>query len=880
MSEKLFKKFAVDEKLKFKECINTIMNSIYFRKLADKTQVIISLTGPNVRTRLTHTVEVARIARDLSKELGLNEDLAEAIALAHDIGHTPFGHVGERTLKEIMCGCNTFKNTIKIKPNNYGFKHNLQSALLVKEIFEDENNFERVNYIFWGVAAHSNMTWAHKDSGHDNEILIHCDHCEKVYNCDFNSNEKQSESCPEEKKCKHNFKDYKEKNINNHCSPWICARILNSNSPEKLEKVTRCITECDFVDFWSYRSENYNKYQYFKYLFDFPFFNYYYVPYFYDLLINHETDDHIDFVSFEAVVVNIADEIAQRRQDFEDGIQQKLIDVKEGLQKLNPLILESESLYKDVESNELFKLDIERICSTKDQIEKLSEKILEYEKKYGKSISRYLLDVDKGITKSNELIKDREQLDIQEIDKIRKFNEDMQQKTKEFKENLEKLKIVDPDYFIIRQKQISELGQIIVDFFKAIFLLKIKKVYIQEHEECKSFKPNRLYETFFNFLATRNSGKDFIKFEKWYIEFPWENFDDREKDDIINKEYFLKDYLDRLIKGDNNQIDKGMVDIVNKVIVNNYTKNESGKKLNKIKVDLDIKNLINIQEIIDNKALKKRFQPYLRNAEQSRNKAKSNNTIYFDDLNSLDLIKYLYMYKKLYNINDWEKEGFNAFKKSFLSNANQALMRFVVFEKKEEYNEKKFKDAMDTFEGFYKDLILKSESVEKNDGKSAFIIRRLFKGYISNPHQLPDKVLERIWKDIKPFFIDDDKLKVVFDKIHDGIKKSIGKKGYPRERLLEITFEKPEPKEGWERYPKEICELGKATKKLKKCFKYKLEELKIYQIREILNNPVLKASEDWNQVLYRGITNHIASLTDREALSEYEKLYFTTVELS
>jgi dGTPase len=99
MSEKILEEYAIGRSLKFKDCINTIMNSTYFRKLAEKTQVIISLTGPNVRTRLTHTVEVARIARDLAEDLGLNEDLAEAIALAHDIGHTPFGHVRGKNFK-------------------------------------------------------------------------------------------------------------------------------------------------------------------------------------------------------------------------------------------------------------------------------------------------------------------------------------------------------------------------------------------------------------------------------------------------------------------------------------------------------------------------------------------------------------------------------------------------------------------------------------------------------------------------------------------------------------------------------------------------------------------------------------------------------------
>ena len=104
--------FPQENRKDISDCINLIMNTLSFRKLAGKTQVILSLAGPDVRTRLTHTIEVSRIAKEICSRLDLNADLAEAIALAHDIGHTPFGHVGERTLREIMCGCNTLGGKI------------------------------------------------------------------------------------------------------------------------------------------------------------------------------------------------------------------------------------------------------------------------------------------------------------------------------------------------------------------------------------------------------------------------------------------------------------------------------------------------------------------------------------------------------------------------------------------------------------------------------------------------------------------------------------------------------------------------------------------------------------------------------------------------
>src|SRR5690606_8559332 len=85
-----------------------IIHSTAFRRLQHKTQVFLHHEGHHFRTRLTHTLEVSQIARSIARALALNEDLAEAIALAHDLGHTPFGHAGERVLERLMApygGC-------------------------------------------------------------------------------------------------------------------------------------------------------------------------------------------------------------------------------------------------------------------------------------------------------------------------------------------------------------------------------------------------------------------------------------------------------------------------------------------------------------------------------------------------------------------------------------------------------------------------------------------------------------------------------------------------------------------------------------------------------------------------------------------------------
>jgi len=124
-----------------------IVHSTGFRRLEYKTQVFVNHEGDLFRTRLTHSIEVAQIGRALARALDLNEDLTEAIALAHDLGHTPFGHAGQDALNKCM--------------SNYGgFEHNLQSLRVVDVLEEKYAEFEGLNLTFEtreGILKHCSL---------------------------------------------------------------------------------------------------------------------------------------------------------------------------------------------------------------------------------------------------------------------------------------------------------------------------------------------------------------------------------------------------------------------------------------------------------------------------------------------------------------------------------------------------------------------------------------------------------------------------------------------------------------------------------------------------------------------------------------------------
>lgn len=151
-----------------------IIHSRAFRRLNGKTQVFNATKGDHYRTRLTHSLEVSQISRTIGKALGLHEDLIEAIALGHDLGHTPFGHVIERTLHDILK--HNEIESIKIKLQG-GFKHNFQSIHLVDNIEMGNNDTRGLNLttaVRDGILKHTGVKIKSKYLQEKEEVSYEC----------------------------------------------------------------------------------------------------------------------------------------------------------------------------------------------------------------------------------------------------------------------------------------------------------------------------------------------------------------------------------------------------------------------------------------------------------------------------------------------------------------------------------------------------------------------------------------------------------------------------------------------------------------------------------------------------------------------------------
>ena len=144
---RLFKEERPSGRSEFQRDRDRIIHSTAFRRLEYKTQVFVNHEGDLFRTRLTHSLEVAQIGRSIARNLHLNEDLVEAISLAHDLGHTPFGHAGQDALNTCM-------------KSHGGFEHNLQSLRVVDQLEDHYGAFDGLNLCFEtreGILKHCSL---------------------------------------------------------------------------------------------------------------------------------------------------------------------------------------------------------------------------------------------------------------------------------------------------------------------------------------------------------------------------------------------------------------------------------------------------------------------------------------------------------------------------------------------------------------------------------------------------------------------------------------------------------------------------------------------------------------------------------------------------
>lgn len=149
-----------DFRTDFQRDRDRIIHCNAFRRLKHKTQVFLIPHSDHYRTRLTHTLEVSQISRTVACALGLNEDLTEAIALGHDLGHTPFGHDGERALSRLM-------------PN--GFSHNLQGKRVVELLEKDGRGLNLTAEVIDGIVGHTTSGAAHEPFTREGMVVRLCD---------------------------------------------------------------------------------------------------------------------------------------------------------------------------------------------------------------------------------------------------------------------------------------------------------------------------------------------------------------------------------------------------------------------------------------------------------------------------------------------------------------------------------------------------------------------------------------------------------------------------------------------------------------------------------------------------------------------------------
>jgi len=908
--------------LDFNEQIDKIVNLHFFRKLAGKTQVILSLTGPSVRTRLTHTVEVARIARKLCDTLGLNSDLAEAIALAHDLGHTPFGHVGERTLKEIMCGCDTLKGKINETDFvNSGFKHNLQSFRVLNTLEKVSDQKNSWPYILWGVAAHSSMTWSKPYSGIENEILISCRHCDRVYSCFYH----------EKKECKRNI--HEKKKIEE--PTFHIAQFSNLNIVELYQSISNDGYDIESTKLIEWLNEV--------------------------LVTKNFCDQIMDKIKLDNISGDGLKKIASLKDKYDNsGAMNDLMllnrfllqeaypllpKIKIEVNTCQPVFCAKRGIYKfRNEVNEplqpgekkedfigWFKDRDQIFCNKKCYLSELAThkidrevmvRMFPYFFDHPFPNSFYAPDFFEYFGKTNKDYISVEAVIVSQADEIAQRQQDLEDavSAKLISFNLAKdevKKLTARDEHPTDQKG---LGEKIVDFY----VDSLKKTTIENFDKfAPSEKPKNHQRINIHCLINilHSFDNEVKRKQDWIIE------QIRQKDipALTNLEaYFQLDYTPSylyLVIYD--MLDKermyGEYDFCRKLLP------KLSEKFPVIAIDNEDVSEIEIIDGIDKlrDALmvnyKKEFEYFIK---PDNYKDDPNN--YWLKLSSLNLYSFHVLYQiyqnlgngsnkdrsrnyfgiddlKNINVPEYDRKNiFKDWKKVFGADANRVLVNLVSFT-----NDDATQERIKEFQNKQKDYILKSEIVEKNDGKAGFILKRLFRAYISNSHQLPDNGLNYILLSLISEMTGDSFLrdeKETFMRHLIKLRKTSLNGFEEIEKMMKLTLLEltDDNFKAVNKTSNEISALIDKRKKFWEFFKYFIEEInnglsewinsedidnksKIEQLklkfRGVLDNPILNAMPYWKSLLTRGICDYIASRTDQEAIDQYEKLYASAMEL-
>lgn len=660
-----------------------IIHSKSFRRLEDKAQIYTLSKGDHFRTRLTHTLEVAQIARGIARELNLNEDLVEAIALGHDLGHTPFGHVGERTLNEIL----------QNEGVEGGFKHNFQGVKVVNYLEEKYGEFEGIDLTYQVIEG----------------ILKHTKVC----------------SCDDNKLCNKNRKREGLKCKNNK---YKIKYFLCNGEGEELQ-----------------------------------------------LKYNFAT-------TLEGQAVAVADEIAQRAHDLDDGIASGIINEEKFLDELKKMaekefrerlkIEIGKEIYEIVKQEE-GRNSLEDIKSQYDD-KKLKKNLHEYAD--GKILKYLTVEEDKDEYK--KLIDNMNTKEFMEEIDCNVVNEFLKQLEKEYidyysskKDTKETLKIVKEN---IKSKVTSEFVEIIKgklkndfnkeidkilkkDYIELLLVEKIDKKLVKKEKESnidrlnKELK-NQEEKTRLNKAISDKNYKDEIyikyehllknkKIEEYLIE-KKENSEAKFSEDI--RSLLELKYL--IVLDDIDQIIVQRIEQMN----NKKELDEKIKKIFMTELDNIISNSLNenieIEIKMKYKSLENNFKDELYNRiSKSLKYIDEDEREYVDTLDIKrarivsDVITYFIARiiddseDRIKNYEDNHKKELE--KKSFI---NEELIKFSGETEK----------VREQLEKISSNKIINSEEVNCFDGKGKYVIKRIYKAYKTNPMQMSKTTLKRIHREV------------------------------------------------------------------------------------------------------------------------------------